>query len=70
MITEQEALEQLTIKELMKHCENQCRKFPNKKIGYEHYVFLQLLKNAYPRDIEDCIIDYSLMCEGKLETDY
>ena len=70
MITEQEALEQLTIEELMEHCANQCRKFPNKKAGYEHYIFLQLLKNAYPRDIEDYIIDYSLMCGGELSANY
>ena len=70
ILTEKEAIEQLTITELMEHCMGQCRRFPNKRMGYEHYIFLQLLKNAYPRDIEDYIIDYSLMCGGELETDY
>lgn len=69
-LIEKEAIKQLTIKELMKHCMEQCRKFPNKRAGYEHYIFLQLLKNTYPRDIEDYIIDYSLMCRGELEIDY
>ena len=68
-LTEREAIEQLTIKKLMKHCMVQCRKFPNKRAGYEHYIFLQLLKNAYPRDIEDYIIDYSLICRGELDED-
>lgn len=70
MITEQEALKQLTITELMDHCIDQCKRFPDKRIGYEHYIFLQLLKNAYPRDIENYIIDYSLICKRELGEDY
>lgn len=54
---EQKALEELTIENLMEHCLSQCSKHKNSKIGYEHYIFLRLLKETNSRFIEDCIID-------------
>lgn len=40
---EKEALEKLTIENLMEHCLSQCSRHKNSKIGYEHYIFLRLL---------------------------
>lgn len=60
---EKEALEKLTIENLMEHCLSQCSRHKNSKIGYEHYIFLRLLKETNSRFIEDCIIDYSYITE-------
>lgn len=60
---EKEAIKELTIENLKKHCSSQCLKHKNSKIGYEHYIFLCLLKETNSRFIEDCIIDYSYINE-------
>lgn len=60
-MSESEALKEINLSSLMNHCIEQCAKHKDSKIGYEHYIFLQLLKEAYARDIEDYIIDYSLI---------
>lgn len=65
-MTAREALKELTLKKLINHCTKQCAIHKDSKLGYEHYIFLQLLNNSYPRDIEDMVIDYSLIIEGKL----
>lgn len=65
-MTEQEALQELTIERLIEHCIDQCSRFKGSKKGYEHYIFMQLLKETYERDIEDYIIDYSLIVKGEL----
>lgn len=65
-MTEEEALKELTLKKLIDHCKKQCAIHKDSKLGYEHYIFLQLLNESYPRDIEDMVIDYSLIIEGKL----
>lgn len=48
-MTEKEALKELTLKKLIDHCKKQCSIHKNSKLGYEHYIFLQLLKESYPR---------------------
>lgn len=63
---EQTALQELSLDKLIEHCKKQCSIHKNSKIGYEHYIFLQLLENAYSRDIEDYITDYSLICKEVL----
>ena len=63
---EKEALEELTIENLMEHCKKQCKLNKGSKRGYEHYIFLQLLKDTYKKDIEDYIIEYSLILKGEL----
>ena len=60
---EKEALKSLTIENLIEHCLSQCSRHKNSKIGYEHYIFLCLLKETNSIFIEDCIIDYSYMTE-------
>lgn len=65
-MTKEEVLKELTLKKLIDHCTKQCTIHKDSKLGYEHYIFLQLLNKSYPRDIEDMIIDYSLIIEGKL----
>lgn len=60
-MTEEEALNELTIKNLIEHCLTECMLNKGNKRGYEHYIFMQLLKEAYDRNIEDYIIDYSLI---------
>ena len=56
-MTEEEALNELTLKKLINHCKKQCAIHKDSKLGYEHYIFLQLLNKSYPRDIEDMVID-------------
>lgn len=58
-----EPLRDLTIENLMEHCIKQCRKHKASKIGYEHYIFLQCLKELNKRDLEDFIIDYEIICK-------
>lgn len=65
-MNEEQALQELSLDKLIEHCEKQCKLYKGTKMGYEHYIFLQLLKNAYDRDIEDYIIDYSLIIKGEL----
>lgn len=60
-MTEEEALNELTIKNLISHCLTQCVLHKGSKKGYEHYIFMQLLKEAHDRNIQDYIIDYSLI---------
>lgn len=60
-MTKEEALKELTIAKLIQHCLNECILNKGNKRGYEHYIFMQLLKEAYDRQIEDYIIDYSLI---------
>ena len=64
---EELALRELTIENLLKHCINQCTIHKGSKLGYEHYIFMQLLKESYARNIEDYIIDYSLICKGEFD---
>lgn len=63
IIDEKEALDELTIENLMEHCLDQCSRHKNSKIGYEHYILLRLLKETNRKFIEDCIIDYSYITE-------
>lgn len=65
-MTEEEAIKELTIEKLLDHCITQCSRHKGSKLGYEHYIFMQLLKETYERNIEDYIIDYSLICKGEL----
>lgn len=65
-MNEQQALQELSLDNLIEHCKKQCKLHQVSKRGYEHYIFLQLLENAYDRDIEDYIIDYSLILKGEL----
>ena len=66
-MNEELARSELTIEKLLKHCINQCAIHKDSKLGYEHYIFMQLLKESYARSIEDYIIDYSLICKGEFE---
>lgn len=66
-MTEQEAREALSLDKLIDHCERQCLKHKDSQLGYEHYIFLRLLREAYEQDIEDHIIDYYLIMKGELE---
>lgn len=68
-MNETEALKELTREKLINHCIKQCKNHKDNKIGYEHYIFLQLLKESNFRFIEDCIIDYYLICKGELTFD-
>lgn len=65
-MNEEQALQKLSLDKLIEHCKKQCKLHKGSKMGYEHYIFLQLLENAYDRDIEDYIIDYSLIIKGEL----
>lgn len=65
-MNEEQALQELNLDKLIEHCKKQCKLHKGSKMGYEHYIFLQLLENAYDRDIEDYIIDYSLIIKGEL----
>lgn len=65
-MNEQQALQELSLDNLIEHCKKQCELHQGSKRGYEHYIFLQLLENAYDRDIEDYIIDYSLILKREL----
>ena len=65
-MNEQEALQELNREKLIEHCKKQCEINKGSKRGYEHYIFLQLLRDAYEEDIEDYIIDYSLILKGEL----
>jgi hypothetical protein len=66
-MTEQKVQEVLSLDNLKDHCERQCLRYKDSQLGYEHYIFLCLLRNAYERDIEDYITDYYLIMEGELE---
>lgn len=66
-MNEEEALKELTIENLLDHCIKQCAIHQGSKLGYEHYIFMQLLKESYARNIEDYIIDYSLICKVELD---
>ena len=65
-MNEEEAFKHFTLDNLIAHCIKQCKANRGNKRGYEHYIFLQLLLNAYERDIEDYVIDYSLIQKGEL----
>lgn len=65
-MNEEQALQELSLDKLIEHCKKQGKLQKGSKMGYEHYIFLQLLKDAYDRDIEDYIIDYSLIVKGEL----
>lgn len=65
-MNEKQALQELSLDKLIEHCKKQCKLHKDSKMGYEHYVFLKLLEDAYDRDIEDHIIDYSLIIKGEL----
>lgn len=60
-MTKEEALNELTIKNLIEHCLTECMLNKGNERGYEHYIFMQLLKETYDKQIEDYIIDYSLI---------
>ena len=66
-MTELEALRDLSLDKLIEHCYKQCKKHKNTKIGYEHFVYLRLLDEAYERQIEDYLVEYSLICKGELK---
>lgn len=66
-MNEELALRELTIENLLDHCIKQCAIHKGSKLGYEHYIFMQLLKESYARNIEDYIIDYSLICKEELD---
>ena len=66
-MTEIEALQEITLDKLTEHCYKQCKKHKNTKYGYEHYVFLKLLDETYEKQIQDYLIDYSLICNGELK---
>lgn len=66
-MTEQEAIQNLNLDSLRDHCERQCLRHKDTKLGYEHYIFLRLLRDAYERDIEDYITEYYLIMKGELE---
>lgn len=66
-MTEQEAIQILNLDNLRDHCEEQCLRHKDTKLGYEHYIFLRLLRNAYEQEIKDYITDYYLIMKGELE---
>ena len=66
-MTEQKIQEVLSLYKLKDHCERQCLRHKDSQLGYEHYIFLRLLRDAYERDIEDYITDYYLIMKGELE---
>lgn len=66
-MNEKEALKELTTERLLDHCIKQCAIHKDSKLGYEHYIFMRLLEVTYERNIEDYIIDYSLICKGELD---
>lgn len=66
-MTEQKAQEALSLDKLKDHCERQCLKYGDSQLGYEHYIFLRLLREVYTQDIEDYITEYYLIMKGELE---
>jgi hypothetical protein len=66
-MTEQEAIQVFNLDSLRDHCEEQCLMHKDTKLGYEHYIFLRLLRNAYEQEIKDYITDYYLIMKGELE---
>lgn len=66
-MTEQEAIQTLKLDNLRDHCERQCLRHKDSQLGYEHYIFLRLLREACERDIEDYITEYYLIMKGELE---
>lgn len=68
-MNEEQALKELSLDKLIEHCKKQCKLYRGQKRGYEHYIFLRLLKNSCFDYIDDAIIDYYLMCNGELKED-
>lgn len=66
-MTEQKSQEILSLDKLKDHCERQCLRHKDSQLGYEHYIFLRLLREANDRDVEDYITDYYLIMKEKLE---
>lgn len=47
--------------EMMEHCLRQMRRNPMSREGFEHYVFLQLLKKCSEEEYKKIAIDYLLI---------
>lgn len=64
-MTEEEALKELSLPNLMDDCINIMKQHPGTKEAYKAYIFYKLLEETYDMYIEDLIIDYLLIIKEK-----